>query len=31
MYHKLIKRFVVLSTILLVVIVIGFALLVSAK
>jgi hypothetical protein len=31
MYHKLIQRFVVLSTILLVAIVIGFALLVSAK
>jgi hypothetical protein len=31
MYHKLIKRFVVLSTIVLVAIVIGFALLVSAK
>ena len=31
MYHKLIQRFVVLSTILLVAIVIGFALLVSTK
>jgi hypothetical protein len=31
MYHKLIKRFVVLSTIVLIAIVVGFALLVSAR
>ena len=31
MYHKLIKRFVIVSTVVLIVIVIGFALLVSAR
>jgi hypothetical protein len=31
MYHKLIKRFVAFSTIVLIAIVVGFALLVSAR